>query len=99
MPIALRMAENFAKTIEGKARQRRWFGSLDKLTADGLDLLGPVASPLPRLKGRYRFQCMVKWRGEIDAIGLVREVAEELEDSLRDPVLQISIDVDPQMLM
>ncbi|MBY9082285.1 primosomal protein N' [Paenibacillus sp. HN-1] len=99
MPVALRMAENFAKTIEGKARQRRWFGSLDKLTADGLDLLGPVASPLPRLKGRYRFQCMVKWRGEIDAIGLVREVSEELEDSLRDPVLQISIDVDPQMLM
>ncbi|MFD1775139.1 primosomal protein N' [Paenibacillus rhizophilus] len=99
MPVALRMAENYAMNIQGKARQRRWFGSLDKLTADGLDLLGPVASPLPRLKGRYRFQCMVKWRGAIDAIGLAREVAEELEDSLRDPVLQISIDVDPQMLM
>ncbi|WP_025701348.1 primosomal protein N', partial [Paenibacillus forsythiae] len=99
MPVALRMAENYAKNIEGKARQRRWFGSLDKLTSYGLDLLGPVASPLPRLKGRYRFQCMIKWRGAIDAIGLAREVSEQLEDSLRDPVLQISIDVDPQMLM
>ncbi|QWU13492.1 replication restart DNA helicase PriA [Paenibacillus sophorae] len=99
MPVALRMAENYAMSIQGKARQRRWFGSLDKLTSDGLDLLGPVASPLPRLKGRYRFQCMIKWRGTIDAIGLAREVSEELEDSLRDPVLQISIDVDPQMLM
>jgi len=93
------MAENYALNIQGKARQLRWYGSLDKLSADVLDLLGPVASPIPRLKGRYRFQCMIKWRGSIDAIGLVRQVAEELEDSVRDTGLQISIDVDPQMLM
>jgi primosomal protein N' (replication factor Y) len=42
---------------------------------------------------------MIKWRGAIDVIGLVRQVAEELEDSVRDTGLQISIDVDPQMLM
>lgn len=58
-----------------------------------------VASPLPRLKGRYRFQCIIKWRGAIDAIGLAKQVAEELEDSVRDTGLQVSIDVDPQMLM
>lgn len=99
MPIVLRMAENYVLNLQGKARQLRWYGSLDKLTTDVLDLLGPVASPIPRLKGRYRFQCMIKWRGAIDVIGLVRQVAEELEDSVRDPGLQISIDVDPQMLM
>ncbi|WP_150268550.1 primosomal protein N' [Paenibacillus tepidiphilus] len=99
MPLLLKMAENYALELQGKARQLRWFGSLDKLSADALDLLGPVASPLPRLKGRYRFQCIIKWRGAIDAVGLARKVAEELEDSVRDPGLQISIDVDPQMLM
>lgn len=99
LPLLLRMAENYALNIQGKARQLRWYGSLDKLTEDVLDLLGPVASPIPRLKGRYRFQCMIKWRGSIDVIGLVRQVAEELEDSVRDTGLQISIDVDPQMLM
>jgi primosomal protein N' (replication factor Y) len=99
LPLLLRLAENYALNIQGKARQLRWYGSLDKLSADALDLLGPVASPLPRLKGRYRFQCMIKWRGTIDAIGLARQVAEELEDSTRDTGLQISIDVDPQMLM
>lgn len=98
-PLLLRMAENYALNLQGKARQLRWYGSLDKLTSDVLDLLGPVASPIPRLKGRYRFQCMIKWRGAIDVIGLVRQVAEELEDSVRDTGLQISIDVDPQMLM
>ncbi|KAA9004058.1 primosomal protein N' [Paenibacillus spiritus] len=99
MSVALRMAENLALNLQGRARQRRWFGSLDKLSSDALDLLGPVASPIPRLKGRYRFQCIVKWRGSIDAIGLTREVADELEDSARDSGLQIGIDVDPQMMM
>ncbi|QSF47051.1 primosomal protein N' [Paenibacillus tianjinensis] len=99
LPLLLKMAENYALNLQGRARQLRWFGSLDKLSSDALDLLGPVASPLPRLKGRYRFQCIVKWRGAIDAIGLARQVAEELEDSVRDNGLQISIDVDPQMLM
>ncbi|MNO15889.1 Primosomal protein N' [compost metagenome] len=99
LPVLLRLAENYALNLQGKARQLRWFGSLDKLSSDALDLLGPVASPLPRLKGRYRFQCIIKWRGSIDAIGLARQVAEELEDSVRDTGLQISLDVDPQMLM
>lgn len=99
LPLLLKMAENYALNLQGRARQLRWFASLDKLSADALDLLGPVASPLPKLKGRYRFQCIIKWRGAIDAIGLARQIAEELEDSLRDNNLQISIDVDPQMLM
>lgn len=99
LPLLLKMAENYALNLQGRARQLRWFASLDKLSADALDLLGPVASPLPKLKGRYRFQCIIKWRGAIDAIGLARQIAEELEDSVRDNNLQISIDVDPQMLM
>ncbi len=42
---------------------------------------------------------MVKWRGNIDAVGLVRESAEQLEETAHNQQLQISIDVDPQMLM
>jgi len=99
LPVLLRLAENYALNIQGKARTRRWYGSLDDSSPDVLELLGPVASPMPRLKGRYRFQCIIKWRGSIDVIGLVREVAEELEDSAKDTGLQISIDVDPQMMM
>lgn len=99
LPLLIRMAENYAMNLQGHARQLRWYGSLDKLTADVLELLGPVASPMPRLKGRYRFQCMIKWRGGIDVIGLARRVADELEDSAKDAGLQISIDVDPQVLM
>ncbi|MDR0271065.1 primosomal protein N' [Paenibacillus sp.] len=99
LPLLVRMAENMVSVLQGKARQRGWFGSLDRLTADAFDVLGPVASPIPRIKNRYRFQCMVKWRGNINAVGLVLEAAEQLEDTAHNQQLQISIDVDPQMLM
>lgn len=99
LPLLVRLAENYAADLKARADRRGWFGSLDRFAADALDVLGPVASPIPRLKNRYRFQCMIKWRGKMDAVSLVRQVAEELQDSVREPNLQISIDVDPQMLM
>lgn len=99
LPLLVRVAENYAADLKGRADRKGWFGSLDRFSADALDILGPVASPIPRLKNRYRFQCMIKWRGTMDAVSLVRQVAEELQDSVRDTNLQISIDVDPQMLM
>ncbi|MFU1792892.1 primosomal protein N' [Paenibacillus azoreducens] len=99
LPLLVRMAENMVTALKGKAGQRGWLGSLDRLTSDAFDVLGPVASPIPRIKNRYRFQCMVKWRGNIDAVGLVREAAEQLEETAQHQKLQIAIDVDPQMLM
>ncbi|WP_433939128.1 primosomal protein N' [Paenibacillus lautus] len=99
LPLLVRLAENFAASIKSESDRRGWFGSLDRFDASALDILGPVASPIPRLKNRYRFQCMIKWRGTMDAVSLVRSVAEKLQDSARDGKLQISIDVDPQMLM
>lgn len=99
LPLLLRMAENFAGDLRAKAQRLGWYGNLDRFAAEALDILGPVASPIPRIKNRYRFQCMVKYRGELDAVRLVRETAAMTLDQLRDASLQISIDVDPQMLM
>ncbi|MFD3258629.1 primosomal protein N' [Paenibacillus lentus] len=99
LPVLLRMAENFASELRGKAQRLGWYGDLDRRTPEALDILGPVASPLPRIKNRYRFQCMVKYRGGLDAVTLVRETSAATMDQLRDASLQISIDVDPQMLM
>ncbi|MEF2964549.1 primosomal protein N' [Paenibacillus sp. M1] len=99
LPLLLRMAENFTGDLRAKAQRLGWFGSLDRFAADALDILGPVASPIPRIKNRYRFQCMVKYRGTLDAVRLVRETAAATLEQLKDASLQISIDVDPQMLM
>ncbi|MNJ42176.1 Primosomal protein N' [compost metagenome] len=99
LPLLLRLAENFASELRGRAQRLGWYGDLDRRTAEALDILGPVASPIPRIKNRYRFQCMVKYRGDLDAVSLIRETASATIDQLRDASLQISIDVDPQMLM
>lgn len=99
LPVLVRLAENYSATLQGRARQRGWFGNMDRLASDVLDILGPVASPISRIKNRYRFQCMIKWRGNIDAIGLAQQVADEMAESAQAQKLLISLDVDPQMLM
>ncbi|MBP1177094.1 primosomal protein N' (replication factor Y) [Paenibacillus sp. PvR133] len=99
LPVLVRLAENYSATLQGRARQRGWFGNMDRLTSDVLDILGPVASPISRIKNRYRFQCMIKWRGNIDAISLAQQVADEMAESAQAQKLLISLDVDPQMLM
>lgn len=99
LPVLVRLAENYSATLQGRARQMGWLGNMDRLTSDVLDILGPVASPISRIKNRYRFQCMIKWRGNIDAIGLAQQVADEMAESAQAQKLLISLDVDPQMLM
>lgn len=66
---------------------------------EALEVLGPVASPIARLKDRYRFQCMVKYRGDVDASRLVAGALKELEDAAKKNGMQISVDVDPQMML
>lgn len=99
LPLLVRAAENYTKLLKEQAHKQGMLGSLDKFSANAMDVLGPVASPMPRLKNRYRFQCMVKWRGDIDATRLVRDIARQMEQDFQGKDLLISIDVDPQMLM
>lgn len=73
-------------------------GSAPK-AAQGMEVLGPVASPIPRIKDRYRFQCMVKYRGDQGISALVGAAVESFEELCRQEKLTISVDVDPQVLM
>jgi len=63
------------------------------------EVLGPVPAPISRLNDRYRFQCVVKYSEDLAAVRCVREAAGVLDDAVRTRGLQVSIDVDPQMLM
>ncbi|WP_058301654.1 primosomal protein N' [Gorillibacterium timonense] len=64
-----------------------------------VEVLGPVASPIPRIKDRYRFRCMVKYRGSAAVSRLVDKAAAAFDEECAKDNLQISIDVDPLMLM
>ncbi|TDF98310.1 primosomal protein N' [Paenibacillus piri] len=90
IPLLMRTAESLAARLKELAK------SLAPLP---VEILGPVASPIARIKDRYRFQCMIKYRGEASISGLVRQAAAAFEDMEKQHKLTISIDVDPQVLM
>ncbi|MBW5444673.1 primosomal protein N' [Cohnella sp. CFH 77786] len=99
VPMLLSTGEMFAR----KMRQRAEALGIASVTlpgeAAGMDVLGPVPSPIPRLKDRYRFQCMVKYRGKLDAGALTAEVLREMGEAPKRGGVQISVDVDPQMML
>lgn len=62
--------------------------------------LGPVASPIARAKGLYRYQVIFKARKDIDANGsilrhAVRESARKYLSTSKDENVRMAIDVDP----
>jgi len=64
-----------------------------------MEALGPVASPIPKLKDRYRFQCMVKYREESLASRIVADTIQSFEERFAKEKIGWSVDVDPQYLM
>jgi primosomal protein N' (replication factor Y) len=62
-------------------------------------VLGPVASPIPRIKDRYRYQCMIKYRDEPNLGILFNQLLVKHEANMNKRNLQITIDKNPQMLM
>jgi len=98
LAAVMRAGEQLAQSIrrlwEARRQSRQEPGGAD----DELLVLGPVASPIPRIKDRYRFQCMVKYRGNVPATELVRAAADDIGRS-GDQDLQLVIDVDPYMMM
>lgn len=64
-----------------------------------LEILGPVASPLARIKDRYRYQCVIKYRGSIDASALVERAMKPFVEGKTSKQVQFSVDVDPQVIL
>ncbi|TKC18612.1 primosomal protein N' [Robertmurraya kyonggiensis] len=62
-------------------------------------VLGPVASPISRIKNRYRYQCLIKYKREPDLNGTLKTILEHYQQETVSKGLQISIDVNPYILM
>jgi primosomal protein N' (replication factor Y) len=67
--------------------------------ADTTRLLGPVASPIARIKDRFRFQLMLKYRDEPKVAELLAQAALHTDDWQKQHGVLMTIDVDPQMLL
>ncbi|MBO9130212.1 primosomal protein N' [Bacillus sp. 165] len=62
-------------------------------------ILGPVTSPIPRIKNRYRYQCMIKYKQEPQLKYILRTINEHYQTDMIKNELQIAIDFNPTMLM
>ncbi|MEK3887026.1 primosomal protein N' [Bacillus sp. FSL K6-3431] len=62
-------------------------------------MLGPVASSIPRINDRYRYQCLIKYKHEPELNEALKKVLEHYQQQYIKEGLTISIDVNPYMMM
>ncbi|BAH44708.1 primosomal protein N' [Brevibacillus brevis NBRC 100599] len=62
-------------------------------------LLGPVASPIARVKDRFRFQIMLKYRDEPQLSELLAQATAAFEEWNKQQKVLMTIDVDPYVLL
>jgi primosomal protein N' (replication factor Y) (superfamily II helicase) len=62
-------------------------------------VLGPVASPIPRIKNRYRYQCLIKYKREPQLGRAIKTILDQYQQESATTGLTISTDVNPYILM
>lgn len=62
-------------------------------------VLGPTPSPIARMKDRYRYQCMIKYKNEPELRRLLKKVIRQFDNEVRKNDLQITVDMQPYQLM
>jgi len=62
---------------------------------DRLTVLGPIPSPVPRLRGRYRWQILVKSSEREAGLEAVRMTVKEMERTYQHRAIKFDVDVDP----
>jgi primosomal protein N' (replication factor Y) len=62
-------------------------------------VLGPSPSPIPRIKDRYRFQCMVKYKNEPALREYMNQILTYFHEEMQRNELIIAIDMQPYHLM
>ncbi|WP_341282365.1 primosomal protein N' [Paenibacillus sp. FSL H8-0537] len=93
------VSEQFAERLRELAADEGVLGPLGAGLPRALEVLGPVASPISRMKDRYRFQCVIKYRGNIDVPALLRGALAPFIAGSPQKLVQFSIDVDPQVIL
>ncbi len=61
-------------------------------------ILGPTPSPIARIKNRYRYQLMIKYRSEPHLQSIIQEVLDDFKKERQQDV-QIIVDMNPYQLM
>lgn len=88
--------EDLIKAVAAVEKITRFLHS--RLSQNAL-ILGPVASPIPRINNKYRYQCLIKYKQESRLTETLKEILEHYGNDARTNGLQVSIDTNPFILM
>ena len=61
-------------------------------------VLGPAASPIPRINNRYRYQCLIKYKREPNMAKMLKTILDQYQTDTKSGLL-VTIDVNPFILM
>ncbi|MEH7254322.1 primosomal protein N' [Neobacillus niacini] len=61
-------------------------------------VLGPAASPIPRINNRYRYHCLIKYKREPELTKTLKTILDQYQADQKSGLL-VSIDVNPFILM
>jgi primosomal protein N' (replication factor Y) len=86
VPLLVKTAERFALALR-------------EVIPSSAFLLGPVASPIARIKDRYRFQCMIKYKNDPYVLPAIHRIVRAFDEERKKTGLTLTVDVDPQMMM
>ena len=62
-------------------------------------ILGPTPSPITRMKDRYRYQCIIKYKDEPELRNDIRKILKQFRDDMNKEDLMITVDMQPYQLM
>jgi len=99
LPLLSQTSERFAEELRELAAHAGVLTPLSTGASKAFEVLGPVASPIARMKDRYRFQCVIKYRGNIDASAIVKRALESFDGVPPQRQVQFNVDVDPQVIL
>lgn len=72
---------------------------LQQKISPGTIILGPVVSPIARIKDRYRYQVMIKYKNEPRLSEIISELLQHFQPEMNTDGLQISVDMNAQNIM
>src|SRR5690606_6689409 len=88
--------EDLAYCVKSSEKATEWLKK--RLSPESL-VMGPVAAPIPRIRDRYRYQCMIKYKNEPQLSTYLMELLEIWQTEITRNKLQLSIDMEPQMIL
>ncbi len=84
-----------AGRLAGKIQEilAEWSGKTD------IHMLGPAEAPIARLKGKHRWQILIKSKNSALLIHLIKQIEEISEKVLKSSGVQLILDVDPYQMI